>query len=301
MALTDSTTFYGDDAKGFFSTAFNEGNAKNEMTLLPGVKSKLKMASYELGSMIQAEACAWNNSGEGTLAQKTFEVCDLMIQLAFCTTVWEQNYLSLQLKPGSVDAQIPDTFEKYLLDQIAKKLAQDIDDLIINGDTEGSPADTCDGLIKKLLADADVVDVNNTTVTASNVVVELNKIKTATPANIREKADYVILVSDNIFAALKDALAATAFWGINPTSGIDFRNELIWTGYRVVKSTTLPADTAIAFSKANVFFIVDMASDPNEILMLNQRNVTGVREIRVTTSFKVGVNYMFGTEIVLYS
>ncbi len=300
MALTDSTTFYGDDAKGFFSTAFNEGNAKNEMTLLPGVKSKIKMASYELGSMIQAEACAWNNSGEGTLDQKTFEVCDLMIQLAFCTTVWEQNYLSLQLRPGSVDAQIPASFEAYLLDQIAKKLAQDIDNLIINGDVNASPADTCDGLIKKLLADSDVLDESNTTVTASNALAEFNKIILKTPANIREKADYVILCSANMGAALRFALAAVGTWGINPLT-IGKPNELTYMGYRVVVSSTLPPDTAIAYSKANVFFLVDMASDPNEILMLNQRNVTGVREIRVTTSFKVGVNYMFGTEIVLYS
>lgn len=299
MALTDSTTFYGEDAKGFFKQALTSSGAKSMLTLLPGVKSKIKLASYDMGNIIQDDSCSWAATGEGTLAQKTMEVCDLNVQLEFCTTIWEQNYLSAELKAGSNGAQLPGTFQEFLLSSVAEKLGADLEKIVFRGDTGTTsyPISKCDGLVTLALADSDVIDVSKTaSLTVSNVVTELNRVLSVVPSQIREKEDFVIFIAQNIAFLYKQAQAAQT--GFNAYVG---EKQLDYMGYKLVPTNGLNDGQAIALSLSNAFYLTDLAGDAEEIKMINMYDSTGVRQMRVTTAFKFGVDYMFGEEIVLLS
>ena len=269
MALTDSTTFYGDDLKGFYSQLLTTGVVKNEFTLLPGVKSKIKLASYDLGNVIQADTCDPSATGEGTLAQKTMEVCELLIYLSFCELTFEQNYLSRELRPGSNNGELPDSFQRYMVTAAMEKGASDLEKILIHGDTATASYhySKCDGLIKLLLADSDVVDVSATssTISSTNVVTELNRVLDAVPAQVRSQEDFVILVSQEIAFAYKQAQAAT-------TGGLFLvgDKELNYLGFRLVPTSALSAKQMIAFSKKNVFFLTDLVSDMEELMVIPQ-------------------------------
>lgn|SRR5574343_114839 len=300
MALTDSTTYYGEDAKSFYSQLLTSGVVKNEFTLLPGVKSKIKLASYDAGNVIQADTCDPSASGEGTLAQKSMEVCDLLIYLSFCELTFEQNYLSSELRAGSNNGELPDSFQRYVLQQVMKQGSADLEKILIHGDTATAsyPYSKCDGLIKLLLADSDVIDVSATssTISSTNVVTELNRVLDNTPAKVRAQEDFVILVSQEIAFAYKQAQAAT-------TGGLFLvgDKELNYLGFRLVPTDALSAKQMIAFSKKNVFFLTDLVSDMEDLRVIPQKDITGARKVIVTGAFKAAVNYMFGEEIVLYS
>jgi hypothetical protein len=81
MALTDNTVFAGRDAEGFFKKVLNTGAAKTELSLIPNVKSKIKLAYSDLGNILQDEDCSFTPGGEGSLNQKTMEVCPLKVNL----------------------------------------------------------------------------------------------------------------------------------------------------------------------------------------------------------------------------
>lgn len=301
MALTDSTTFYGIDAEGFYKTVLTSGVAKNEVTLLPGVKSKIKLASNNLGNILAAEDCSFSSAGEGTLAQKTMTVCDIKINLEYCATTFEQNYLSAQLRAGSNSDQVmPDSYAQFVLASVAEKAASDIEKIMFKGDTGTSsyPLSLCDGLVKLALADSDVIDVAATasTITSSNVITELNRVLNAVPAEIRALADFKIFVSQEIAFAYKQAQAAT-------TGGLFMvgDKDLNYLGFKLVPTSQLSAKQMFAFSAANVFFLTDLSSDFDAITIIPQRNISGARTERLVASLKFGINYMFGTEIVLYS
>lgn len=301
MALTDSTTFYGTDAEGFYRTALTTGLVKNELSLLPGVKSKIKMASNILGNILAADDCSFSATGEGTLAQKTFEVCDLKINLSYCVTTFEQNYLSSQLRAGSNSDQVmPDSYASFVMASVAEKTASDIEKIILQGDTATSsyPYSLCDGLNKKLLADSDVVDVTATasTITAANVLTELDRVLEAVPAEVRSKEDFKLLVSQEIAFAYKQKQAAQ-------TGGLFMvgDKELNYLGFKLVPTSNLSSRQMIAFAQSNVFFITDLMSDFEAIRMIPQANITGARTELFAANLKVGINYMFGTEIVFYS
>lgn len=301
MALVDNTTFYGKDAEGFFKKVLTTGVAKSELTLIPNVKSKIKLAYSDLGNILQSDDCSFSSTGEGTLNQKTLEVCDLKVNLEYCATTFEANYLSLQLRAGSnSDEVMPNSYAEFVVDYVAEKVASDLEITMFKGDTGTAsyPLNLCDGLVKKLLADSDVIDVSATasTITSSNVVGELNRLLEAVPAEVRNQPNFKIFVSQAIAFSYKQAQAAT-------TGGLFLvgDKELNYLGYRLIPTSGLSNKQMIAFNSDKVFFLTDLTSDWDEVLLIPQRNISGARTERFVTSLKFGVDYLYGAEIVLYS
>ena len=300
MALTDNTTFYGKDAEGFFKKVLTTGVAKNELSLIPNVKSKIKLAYSDLGNILQADDCSFSATGEGTLNQKTMEVCDLKVNLEYCATTFEANYLSLQLRAGSNSEEVmPASYAEFVVDYVAEKVSSDLEKVMFQGNTATAsyPYSLCDGLNKLLLADADVIDVSATaSLTSANVVTELNRVLDQVPAEVRQEANFKIFVSQQIAFAYKQAQAVTQ-GGLFLVGD----KELNYLGYRLIPTSGLSAKQMIAFNSEKVYFLTDLTSDWDEIIMIPQRNISGARTERFATSLKFGVNYLYGNEIVFYS
>jgi hypothetical protein len=301
MALTDNTVFAGKDAEGFFKKILNTGVAKNELSLIPNVKSKIKLAFSDLGNILQDEDCAFTPGGEGALNQKTMEVCPLKVNLEYCVTTFEANYLSMQLRAGSNNEEVvPASYAEFVVDYVAEKVAADLELTMFQGDTATAsyPLSLCDGLIVKLLDDADVIDVSATasSITATNVIGELNRVLEAVPAEVRAQTNFKIFVSQQIAFAYKQAQAAT-------TGGLFMvgDKELNYLGFRLIPTSGLLAKQMIAFNSDKVFFLTDLVSDWDDIIIIPQRNISGARTERFATSLKFGVDYLYGNEIVLYA
>ena len=301
MALTDNTVFYGKDAEGFFKKVLTTGISKSELTLIPNVKSKIKLAFSDLGNILQADDCSFNATGEGSLNQKTMEVCDLKVNLEYCATTFEANYLSLQLRAGSNSEEVmPTSYADYVVNYVAEKVAADLETVLFRGDTGTAsyPLSLCDGLVKLLLADADVIDVAATasTIISTNVVGQLDRLLEAVPADVRNQPNFKIFVSQQIAFSYKQAQGSTQ-GGLFLVGD----KELNYLGYRLIPTTGLNAKQMIAFNSEKVFFLTDLVSDWDDIILIPQRNISGARTERFATSLKFGVNYLYGHEIVLYS
>jgi len=301
MALTDNTTFYGKDAEGFFKKVLTTGLAKNELTLIPNVKSKIKLAFSDLGNILQAEDCSFSSTGEGSLNQKTMEVCDLKVNLEYCATTFEANYLSAQLRAGSNNEEVvPTSYADFVVNYVADKVSSDLEKVMFQGNTGTAsyPYSLCDGLVKQLQADGDVIDIAATasTIISTNVVGELNRLLNGVAAEVRSEANFKIFVSQEIAFAYKQAQAST-------TGGLFLvgDKELNYLGYRLIPTSALNAKQMIAFNSDKVFFLTDLVSDWDDIIIIPQRNISGARTERFATSLKFGVNYLYGNEIVLYA
>jgi len=301
MALTDNTIFYGKDAEGFFKKVLTTGLAKNELTLIPNVKSKIKLAYSDLGNILQAEDCSFSSTGEGSLNQKTMEVCDLKVNLEYCATTFEANYLSAQLRAGSNNEEVvPTSYADFVVNYVADKVSSDLEKVMFQGNTGTAsyPYSLCDGLVKLLQADGDVVDIAATasTIISTNVVGELNRLLNGVAAEVRSEANFKIFVSQEIAFAYKQAQAST-------TGGLFLvgDKELNYLGYRLIPTSALNAKQMIAFNSDKVFFLTDLVSDWDDIIIIPQRNISGARTERFATSLKFGVNYLYGNEIVLYA
>jgi hypothetical protein len=302
MALTDNTVFAGVDAEGFFKKVLNTGVAKTELALIPNVKSKIKLAFSDLGNILQDEDCSFTPAGEGSLNQKTMEVCPLKVNLEYCATTFEANYLSLQLRAGSNnDEVVPASYAEFVVDYVAEKVAADLEITMFQGDsaTASYPLNLCDGLVKQLTTGDDQaikVTATASAIVASNVIAELNRVLEAVPAEVRSEPNFKIFVSQEIAFAYKQAQAATQ-GGLFMVGD----KELNYLGFRLIPTSGLTAKQMIAFNSDKVFFLTDLVSDWDDIIIIPQRNISGARTERFATSLKFGVNYLYGSEIVIYT
>jgi len=298
LSFTDNTTYAGKDLTGFYAEALLKGVSKESFRLIPDIKSKAKIAKLNLGSILQDADCSFSGSGEGTLSQKSVEAFDAKINLEYCLRTWERNYLSELLRPGSnTNELMPATVEEFLMNQISLQVAAELEKVVWTG-TASSPLFTQEaGLISKLSADSDVIDVTGTTLSASNIVAELGKVYNAIPAEIRGTEDLVIYIGTAAASFYRQALASASA----ETYYMQNHTELSYLDVKIIVAPGLSANTAVAGQRNNFLLLTDLMSDFNEALILPQRNVTGSPVVRFVADFKFGVDYVYGKEIVLYA
>lgn len=300
LSFTDNTVFNGKDAEGFYAKALLTGKSKEEFKLIPNVKSKIKLGQLNIGNILQDADCSFSSTGEGTLDQKSFEVCPIKINLEYCQRTFEVDYLSQLLRPGSNNAEImPASVESFLLEQAALKVSADTEQLVWKGDsaTASYPLSLCDGLQKQFKADAAVIDVTGTaSLTVSNIIAELTKVYNAIPQQLIGEDDLRIFLSPTAYRAYRQALAAQS----NEAYFMQNYPELHFLDVRLAVAPGITSNYMVAARKSNLLLLTDLMSDFEDVQILPQKNVTGVPVVRMIGEFKFGVGYIYGSEVVFY-
>ena len=301
LGFTDNTTFAGKDAEGFYAKALLTGKSKEEFKLIPNVKSKIKLGQLNIGNILQDADCSFSSTGEGTLDQKSFEVCPVKINLEYCQRTFEVDYLSQLLRPGSNNAEVmPASVESFLLEQVALKVSADTEQLVWKGNsaTSSYPLSICDGLEKQLLADTAVIDVSATaSLTVSNIIAELTKVYNAIPEQIILEDDLRIFLSPTAHRAYRQALAAAS----SEAYFMQNYSEIHFLDVKLSVAPGISTNKMVAARKSNLLLLTDLMSDFEDIQILPQKNVTGVPVVRMIGEFKFGVGYIFGSEVVFYN
>lgn len=300
LSFTDNTVFYGKDAEGFYAKALLTGKSKEEFKLIPNVKSKIKLGQLNIGSILADADCSFSSTGEGTLDQKTFEVCPIKINLEYCQRTFEVDYLSQLLRPGSNNDEImPASVESFLLDQVALKISADTEQLVWKGDTATAsyPLSLCDGLEKQFKADGTVIDVVGTaSITTANVISELTKVYNAIPETLIAEDDFRIFISPATHRAYRQALAAAS----SEAYYMQNYGELHFLDVKLSVAPGITSKYMVAARKANLLLLTDLMSDFEDVSILPQKSVTGVPVVRMIGEFKFGVGYIYGSEVVFY-
>jgi len=299
FAITDNTTYAGKDAIEFFSKALLAGGTKDTFRVIPGVKSKIKLPQYDAGQLIKDAGCSWSPAGEGTLSQKSFEVCDKEFQLELCVTTFEANFLGEYLRPGSNTGEVaPELFTNYMLTQVQKQVQNDLELAIWQGDATGStyPFNICEGLIRKMTGDTTVIDASGTSaVTLTNVIAQITNVYNLIPQTVLTNPDLVIYVSTSIYKLYQQAVAAASSEAFYVGA-----KEPNFLGIPLVWSAGLPANTMVAGVKSNFLLLTDLLDDYETVTVVPQWNVAAVDTLRIAGRFKFGVDYLVGSEIVLF-
>lgn len=300
FAITDNTSYTGEDSLAFYSKALLESGSRSTFRVVPGIKSKAKLPRYDAGDIIKDAGCSWSPSGEGTLSQKSVEVCAKDIQLELCATTFENNFLGELLRPGHNSGEVtPEVFLDYVAEQVAKKVQNDLEYATWMGDPDDDglsyPYTICEGLIPKMKEDGNVLTVDNTTVDSSNVMAELLKIYNKIPDTLLVNPNTVIYVADNIYRAFQTAVAAQSAEAYYVGD-----REANFLGIPLIRAVGMDDDYAVAASTDNLVLLTDLLSDEEELNFLPQSKVTGTRTIRIVGGFKFGVDYLISEEVVLY-
>jgi hypothetical protein len=295
----DASALLAANPEAFYSKAYlGEESLADNYRLLPGVKDKTKLATVLFSQPLQASNCSFSAPADD-LSAVEISVCALSSMAQICQFDLEQSFLALQMAKGSNGDFSVASFMDFYWNEMAKAIGQDIELIRWQGDTTSvdTTLSLCDGYIKGLLADADVIDVANTTVTSSNVLAELAKIFAAAPAAIiRKKADLRLYVSTNIANAYELAAASG-----NTMTYVTTPLALTYLGVKVVVCEGMPNDTAVLALKDSLIYAFDAEGDSKALKAVNLSDTVAEPYIRTRANMKVGFTHVNGAEIVLYS
>jgi len=306
MATSITTTYAGEFAGKYISAALLSADTieGGGITVKPNVKFKEVMKTLSTNALVKDAACDFADQSTVTLAERILQPEEFQVNLELCKKDFHNDWEAIQMGYSAFDS-LPPSFADFLIGHIAAKVAQKTEENIWQGATAN--AGEFNGFEALLAADATVVDVTGTTVTAANVIDELGKVVDAIPTAVYGKEDLYIYVSQSIARAYVRALGGFGANGLGANgvnnSGTTWYNggDLAFDGVKLFVCSGMPDNDMVAAQKSNLFFGTGLLADHNEVKLIDMADLDGSQNVRVVMRFTAGVQYGIGADIVLYS
>ena len=308
MATTTSitTTYAGEFAGKYIAAALLSGTTldKGLIEIKPNVKYKEVIKKIATNDIVKNAACDFDPTSTLTLTERILQPEEFQVNLQLCKKDFRSDWEAVQMGYSVYD-NLPPSFTDFLLAHVAEKVAQRIETNIWQG--ANATAGQFDGFTALFAADADVVDVTGTSITAANVITEMGKVVDAIPSALYGKEDLTIYVSQKVAKAYVRALGGFGASGLG-AAGVDQKGTmwygdqpLYFDGIRVAMVNGMPSDDMVAAQSSNLYFGTGLLSDSNEVKVLDMGDLDGSQNVRVIMRFTAGIQYGFGSEVVYYT
>jgi hypothetical protein len=306
MATSITTTYAGEFAGKYISAALLSADTieGGGITVKPNVKFKEVMKTLSTNALVKDAACDFADQSTVTLAERILQPEEFQVNLELCKKDFHNDWEAIQMGYSAFDS-LPPSFADFLIGHIAAKVAQKTEENIWQGATAN--AGEFNGFEALLAADATVVDVTGTTVSAANVITELGKVVDAISTAVYGKEDLYIYVASNVARAYIRALGGFGASGLGANGvnneGTTWFNggDLAFDGVKLFVCSGLSDNTMVAAQKSNLFFGTGLLADHNEVKLIDMADLDGSQNVRVVMRFTAAVQYGIGADIVLYS
>ena len=308
MATTTSitTSYAGEFGKKYISAALLSASTieNGGIEVKPNIKFKEVIKKIATDAILKNATCDFDPTSTVTLTERIIQPEEFQVNLQLCKKDFHSDWEAVSMGYSAFDA-LPPAFADYLLAHVAAKVAEKNEQNIWAGVTAN--AGEYDGFVTLATADATVVDVVGTTITAANVITELGKVVDAIPATLYGKEDLYIYVSQNVARAYVRALGGFGASGLgaNGTNAMGtqwFNNgSLSFDGVKIFVANGLAANYMMAAQKSNLFFGTGLLNDMNDVRVIDEADITGSQNVRIIMRMTAAVQYGIGSEIVLYT
>lgn len=308
MATTTSitTTYAGEFAKQYISAALLSSNTieNGGIEVKPNIKYKEVIKKIATDAILKNATCDFNPTSTVTLTERIIQPEEFEVNLQLCKKDFRSDWEAISMGYSAFDA-LPKDFADYLLAHVSAKVAEKNENNIWQGVTANTGE--FDGFLTLATADATVLDVVGTTITATNVIDELGKVVDAIPATLYGQEDLYLYVSQNVARAYVRALGGFGASGLgaNGTNAMGtqwFNNgSLSFDGVKIFVANGLPANYMMAAQKSNLYFGTGLLNDMNEVKVIDMADIDGSQNVRIVMRMTATVQYGIGSEIVLYT
>lgn len=297
--MADSLTklYVGEEAAGFISASLLSGETlgKGNITVLPNVSYKVNLKSFDLSTSSVADAtCDFTDAGDVTYVEKALAPEKFQLNKKLCKNDWLSTFAGASMNVG-VDGTLPNNFQEYVISHAGALVGQQVETSIWAGAT--ATGGQFDGFQAQLLADGDVIDVAAGTLSASNIVAELGKVRDAIPSAVYGKEDLAIYMGTAAFRFYISAQAALGYLNQYHAG----TTEANFEGIKLIWCPGMGADKMVAARKSNLFFATDLVSDMTEVKLIDQTAIDGSDNVHLVMKYNAGVGYATSGDIVYYN
>ena len=292
--------YEGSEAAGFISASLLSGEtlAKGNITLLPNVTFKVNLKAFDMAADSVSDAtCDFADGSAVSYIEKALTPENFKLQKELCKKDWLSTYAGATMRAG-VDGTLPANFQEYIVGHAGALVGQQVEKSIWAGSTATSGE--FDGFQVQLAASvaaSEAVGVGGTTLSASNIVAELGKVRDAIKDANYGQEDLAIYIGT---AAMKYYVSAQAVLGYQDQFHVGV-TEANFEGTKLILAPGMAADKMVAARKSNLFFATDLASDMAEVKVIDMTENDGSDNVRLVMKWNAGVGYATGSDIVYYA
>ena len=282
----------------FYSKAYLTEDIADNYRTLPGIKSATKLANVTFGNLLAASTCNFTAPTDN-LDAVDIDVCALSAMSQICQFDLEQSFLALQMSQGSNgDFSVP-SFMSYYWSEMANRIGNDLELIRWQGDTTSEDAvlSLCDGYMKKLCADTDVVGLYTDAVTSSNVLARMTTVLQNAPAAVQAlRGDLRLFVSSDVFVNYQIAAASG-----NTLTYVTAPLAPTFLGIKIVLASGMPASTMVLALKTDLIYAFDAEGDAKALKAVNLSDSVAEPYIRTRANLKAGFHYTNPSQSVVYN
>jgi len=282
----------------FYSKAYLTEDIADNYRTLPGIKSATKLANVTFGNLLAASNCNFSAPTD-SLDAVDIDVCALSAMSQICQFDLEQSFLALQMSQGSNGDFTVASFMSYYWNEMANRIGNDLELIRWQGDTTSldTVLSLCDGYMKKLCADTDVVGLYTDAVTSSNVLARMTTVLQSSPASVQAlRGDLRLFVSSDVFVNYQIAAASG-----NTLTYVTAPLAPTFLGIKIVLASGMPASTMVLALKTDLIYSFDAEGDAKALKAVNLSDSVAEPYIRTRANLKAGFHYTNPSQIVVYN
>ena len=311
MATTTNitTTYAGEKAAGYVAAALLSANTieNGGITVKPNVKFKEVLKRVSTDDLLADGSCDFSATSTLTLDEKILEPETFQLNLQLCKADFRSDWDAIEMGYSAFD-ELPASFADFLIGHVAAKVAGKMEQNIWKG--VNANAGEFDGFEVLLAADAELPAGQQIAavaggVDAGNVIAELGKVVDAIPTRLYGEEGLTLYVSSNVYRAYVRSLGGfgangLGAAGVNAQGNNQAIGDLMFDGIPLFMCNGMSDDTAICTVKDNLYFGTGLASDSQEVKVLDMADLDGSQNVRVIMRMTAGVQYAFAGDVVTY-
>lgn len=284
------------------------GGLAERANIQTGIKGSSHLQFLDTTVVFAADACSRVAGDTTTFTQRTITVGAIQVNEDLCTKDLNGFWTQTMVQKGAAGEEvIPGDIERIYMEKKMNAMANQLAISDVQGDT-GSGTNNLsyyDGLLVIADADGTVIDGNTggvtvaTTISTSNILDILDAMWSAIPDNISEATDLTLWVPTSVYKKYVIALKNANLFHFKGEDGIE---TLYGTDVRIQKSIGFPgaagSERMILTRDSNITIGMDGDTDSDNLDVWYSKD-DRVNKMNIT--FKRGVQYAFGNEIVEFT
>lgn len=304
--VTSGTTYAGQFAGKYIAAALLSAPTLENggVTILPNVAYKQVIQKFATGDIVANATCDFTPSGTVTLTERLLTTEEFQVNVQLCKADLQQTWQVAEMGYSSFSS-MPKSFNDFLIAHVSAKVAAKLETTIWNG--TNATAGEFAGFRTLLLADATVIDVTSTAITAANVIEEMGKVVDAIPAALYGNEGLRLYVSQAIAKSYVRALggfsvAATSNAGTNAQGTQWYTNgSLSFDGIPIFMANGMKSTDMVATTVDNLYFGCGLLNDKNVVKVIDMADIDGSQNVRVVMRYNAAIQHGIGSDVVLYS
>jgi len=301
------STYNGQAAGKYISAALLSAPTieNGGVTVLENVKFKEVLQTLDTNALLTDATCDFDDTRTVTMGESVLEVKDMQVNLQLCRSQFHNSWSAAEMG-ASAFADIPASFEDYLLGYVASKVAASNETLLWTG---VAGANAYDGITTILNAAGlpAAQDIAKVAIDAANVIDQMGAVVDAIPTTVYGAEDLKLYVSSNVARAYVRALGGFAAAGLG-ANGSDNKGtqwytngSLSFDGVPVFVANGLADDNMVAAQTSNLYFGTSLLADHQEAAVIPVHLYDGSDNVRIVMRMSCGAQVGIPNDCVIYS